>query len=389
MLDPARLVRWLLLGSVGTPAAHQANLRTRRIRVGGAVLVAGLLIYATVPLGVLAEEVAPSRYIQTNLVSDVPGLAQLTDSSLVNAWGMSFSPTSPVWISDNGADVATLYRGDTPGVPIAKVPLTVTIPDGAPTGQVFNPTSDFVVSAGGASAPARFIFASENGSIDAWNPGVPPPGPSTMAQSMVTVTGAVYKGLALSTGVSGSHLFAANFHDNRIDVFNGNFQLVQLDGSFADPMLPAGYAPFDVANLGGRLFVTYAMQDAAAHDDVAGQGHGFVDVFDLEGHLLQRLISHGRLNSPWGLALAPGGFGQFSGDLLVGNFGDGRINAYDPSTGEFVGVLSSRPGKPIVIDGLWALLFGNGTAGTPTTLLFSAGPDGEQHGLFGSIALAP
>jgi uncharacterized protein (TIGR03118 family) len=370
-------------------AAHEVDPRQTRIRIAGSALVAGLLIIASVPVAAFADDLTPSRYVQTNLVSDVPGIAQMTDPSLVNAWGMSFSATSPVWVSDNGADVATLYVGATLGTPVAKVPLTVSIPDGAPTGQVFNPTGDFVVSAGGASGPARFIFASENGSIDAWNPGVPPPAPSTMAQSMVTVSGAVYKGLTISTGGGDSLLFAANFHDNRVDVFDGSFQLVQLAGSFSDPMLPTGYAPFDVANLGGRLFVTYAKQDSAAHDDVAGQGHGLVDVFDLQGHLVRRLISHGRLNSPWGLAIAPAGFGQFSGDLLVGNFGDGRVNAYDPTTGEFVGVLSSRPGKPIVIDGLWGLLFGNGTAGTPTTLLFSAGPDGEQHGLFGAITLAP
>lgn len=356
------------------------GLRRRSARIASAVLTAGLLVLGTVPAAALGDGAAPSRYVQTNLVSDVPGMAQLTDPDLVNAWGMSFSPTSPVWVSDNGADVATLYRGATGGGPIMKVPLTVSIPDGAPTGQVFNPGTDFALSDG---HPARFIFASENGSIDAWNPG-----DGTTAESRATLSGAVYKGLAITTGVGGSFLFAADFHDDRIDVFDAHFDPVELAGSFSDPQLPTGYAPFNIANIGGHLFVTYAKQDAAAHDDVAGPAHGFIDVFDLQGNLVRRLVSHGHLDSPWGLAMAPAGFGQFSGDLLVGNFGDGRINAYDPITGEFVGALSTRPGRPIVIDGLWGLFFGTQTIGGPTTLLFSAGPDGEQHGLFGTIALA-
>jgi uncharacterized protein (TIGR03118 family) len=358
---------------------------SRRALVGLASLVAGLLVVAGLPIAVAADPPL-SSYVQRNLVSDLPGIAEVTDPDLVNAWGMSFSLTSPVWVSDNGTDVATLYRGASQTTPtITKVPLTVSIADGAPTGQVFNPTGDFTVTGPGGSGPARFIFASENGAIDAWNPAAAP----TTALSMVSVPGAVYKGLALSTGGGGSFLYAANFHDNRIDVFDGSFQLTQLAGSFTDPKLPAGYAPFNVANLGGQLFVTYARQDADGRDDVAGQGHGIVDVFDLQGNFVQRLIQHGRLDSPWGLAIAPAGFGRFSNDLLVGNFGDGRINAFDPATGGFVGVLTSRPGKPIEIDGLWALLFGNGTAGSPTTLLFSAGPNDEQDGLFGSITLAP
>ncbi|HYM83202.1 MAG TPA: TIGR03118 family protein, partial [Candidatus Dormibacteraeota bacterium] len=264
----------------------------------------------------------------------------------------------------------------------------VSIPDGAPTGQVFNATTTFHVSGGGVTVPARFIFASENGSIDAWSNALPP-APPKVAQSMVTVPGAVYKGLALGISTAGPRLYAADFHHGRVQVFDGSFQPVDSPGAFVDPHLPARYAPFNVAVLAGRLYVSYAMQDAVGHDDVAGQGHGFVDVYDLDGRLVRRLVSRGRLDSPWGMALAPAGFGSFSGDLLVGNFGDGRIDAYDPMTGEFAGVLMWRPGKPIVIDGLWGLLFGNGVAGSPTTLLFSAGPDREQHGLFGTITLAP
>jgi len=347
-------------------------------------LAAVALVLGLLPAVAVAEETAPSRYVQTNLVSNLPGVAQIQDPDLVNAWGMSFSPTSPVWVSDNGKDVSTLYRGATPGIPLTKVALTVSIADGAPTGQVNNPTTDFEVSDGGTSAPARFIFASENGFIDGWNPTVSP----TTAVRAAEVPGAVYKGLALSTGPDGNFLYAANFHDGRVDVFDKDFNLTQLAGSFTDPKLPRGYAPFNVANLNGFLYVTYAKQDEDGMDDVAGQGHGVVDVFDLQGNFVRRLVQHGRLDSPWGLAIAPSDFGQFSGDLLVGNFGDGRINAFDPTTGEFIGVLSSRPGKPIVIDGLWGLMFGNGTAGTPTTLLFTAGPNDENDGLFGTLTLA-
>jgi len=317
------------------------------------------------------------RFAQTNLVSDVPGMAMITDASLVNAWGMSFGPTTPVWVSDNGSDSTTLYKGDTTGVPFAKVPLTVAIPDGAPTGQVFNAGPDFMV--GGASA--RFIFASEHGFIDAWQPALTP---NTMAVSMVQVKGAIYKGLAITTGTSGSWLYAANFHSGRIDVFNGSFVLQHWQGAFHDSHIPSGYAPFNIQNLGGRLYVTYAKQGPTG-DDVAGKGHGFVDVYSLTGHLLKRLVKHGVLNSPWGLQIAPAGFGKFGGDLLVGNFGDGRIHAYSRATGALEGTLEAANGKPLVIDGLWGLQFGNGVAATPTTLLFTAGPGGEAHGLLGTL----
>jgi len=348
------------------------------------LLTAGSMAMAASPFAAAAagpRDSDDSRFVQTNIVSDVPGWAPIVDASLVNAWGMSAGPATPVWVSNNGTDSTTLYKGGTLGVPFSKVPLTVAIPDGAPTGQVFNPGTDFMVG----GAPAKFIFASEHGFIDAWQGGL---SPITMAMNVATVPGAEYKGLAISTGTGGSWLYAANFAAGRIDVFNGSFALQNWAGAFMDKHLPKGYSPFNIQNLGGRLYVTYAKQGPTG-DDVAGPGHGFVDVYDTTGNFIKRLVSHGRLNSPWGLQIAPAGFGAFSGDLLVGNFGDGRINAYNPWNGAPEGTLRGTNGRPIWIDGLWGLQFGNGVAGTPTTLLFTAGPGGEAHGLFGSLDLAP
>jgi uncharacterized protein (TIGR03118 family) len=321
-----------------------------------------------------------TTYHQTNLVSDVPGLATLTDPNLVNAWGIVAGPATPMWVANNGTDTSTLYNGAVNGSPPAIVPLVVNVP-GAPTGIVFNDQAGFTVSAGGVSAPARFIFATESGTILGWAPNVPLGG---NAQLTATVPGAIYKGLAIATTGSGTFLYAANFHDNRIDVFDSSFGLVHLEGGFRDRHLPRGFAPFNIQALDGKLYVTYAKQDAERSDEVAGRGLGFVDVFDSSGHLLRRLISRGQLDAPWGLVIAPDGFGQFSGDLLVGNFGDGRINAYDRH-GDFRGTLRDEHRRAIEIDGLWALRFGNGVIGSPTTLLFSAGIDDEEHGLFGSI----
>jgi uncharacterized protein (TIGR03118 family) len=322
-------------------------------------------------------------YTQRNLVSDVPGRARLTDPNLVNPWGLAAGPTSPLWVSDNGKDLSSTYVGAVHGSPVALGPFVVSIPGGAPTGVVFNPTSDFQLTAGDASTAARFIFDSEAGQITAWSPNV---APTTTAVSKVTTPGAIYKGIALAQTAQGSRLYAADFHNAKIDVFDGSFAPVTpAPGSFTDPNLPAGYAPFNVQLLGGRLFVTYAQQDANAEDDVAGPGKGFVDVYDTDGHLLRRLVSGGALNAPWGLVVAPHGFGKFGGDLLVGNFGDGRIHAYRLRSGRFDGTLLSGRRKPITIDGLWGLRFGNGTFADPRALIFSAGPDDEHHGLLGTI----
>jgi uncharacterized protein (TIGR03118 family) len=370
-------------GPRSRPGAHGLG-RLRNVLALG--LVAALAILA--PVASAAASQPGNAYHQTNLVSDLPGTAQLTDSDVVNPWGLAFSPTSPAWVANNGTGKATLYRGFVDGSPIAKVPLVVSIPGGAPTGQVFNPTPGFVVSSGTSSGPALFIFDSEAGLVTGWNPGVPPPPPSTQAQVGASVPDAIYKGLAIASTTGGTFLYAANFHQGRIDVFDSSFNLVHLSGSFQDPEIPPGFAPFNVQALGGLLYVTYAKQDAAREDDVAGPALGFVDVYSTSGQLLRHLIEHGQLNAPWGLALAPAGFGRFSGALLVGNFGDGRINAYDPTTGEFLGRLRHEDNSPVQIDGLWALRFGNGVIGNPTTLLFTAGIDDEAHGLFGAIQAA-
>jgi uncharacterized protein (TIGR03118 family) len=356
-------------------------MRNRLTPLVAAVAVTAAL--AAIPALAQADRGTPYR--QTNLVSDIPGLAQLTDPNLVNPWGMSAGPSTPVWVSDNGADVATLYRGGLKKTPVSAVPLVVGIPGGEPTGQVFNPTSGFVVKSGMASGPAAFIFASESGNITGWNSNVPPPPPSTQAQPAASTPDAVYKGLAMASTGGNTYLYATDFHHNRIDVFDSSFKPATLSGNFTDPNLPAQFAPFGIQAFGNTLLVTYAMQDAAAHDDVAGPGNGFVDVFNSNGDFVRRLISRGALNSPWGLAIAPSGFGAFSHALLVGNFGDGTIHGYDPSSGRFLGTLRGKHGQPIQNDGLWGLRFGNGVAGESRTLLFTAGLNDEADGLFGEI----
>jgi uncharacterized protein (TIGR03118 family) len=357
--------------------------RRRRAMWRGALAAVAAVAAVVVPVAASAGSTG-SQYRQTNLISDIPGIARITDSNLVNPWGQAASATSPLWVADNGANVSTLYSGGVNGSIPQIVPLVVRIPEGAPTGVVFNPTGDFVVTTNKGSAPANFIFASESGRITAWSRAVS----GDRAQIEFSRRDAVYKGLALAT-VSGAHfLYASNFRTGRIDVFNGHFKKVELSGAFRDAEIPTGFAPFNVQLLDGSLYVSYAKQNAAKHDDVAGPGNGFVDVYDTSGHLLRRLIARGELNSPWGLALAPSTFGGFGRDLLVGNFGDGTIHAYDPATGALKGELMNTDGNPIRIDGLWALRFGNGTFAADRTLVFTAGIGGEAHGLLGEIAPA-
>jgi uncharacterized protein (TIGR03118 family) len=333
-------------------------------------------------------------YAQHNLISDIPGLADHTDANLVNAWGLDAGSSTPWWISDNGTGKTTLYNVSTGTITTFTVPGAAGA-QGNPTGLVFNGGSGFVINNGAGTSPARFIFSSEDGTISAFrgNPII-----TVVPNANAPAHGAIYKGLAIDSRTAGTQLYATDFHNGKIDVFDTSFHLVTLAGNFTDPNLPAGFAPFGIQNIGGTLYVTYALQDEDAEDDVAGPGNGFVDAYDLSGNLMRRVASAGELNSPWGLALAPEGFGRFSGDLLVGNFGDGRIHAFDPtaltSSGEFeaVGLLHSAAGKPIKIDGLWALQFGHGTNsssanGLTTTLFFTAGPDDEDHGLFGTIVL--
>jgi len=331
---------------------------------------------------------ASDGYRVTRLVSDQPGMAAHLDPNLVNAWGLVAGPTTPWWVADNGTNRSTIY--DHNG---AAIPLVVKVPD-APTGTVFNGGSGFVVHHLGASGPSVFLFSTEGGTIRGWNPGVPPPSPSTMAFKVVdrSGVGAIYKGLAIASGRFHDFLYATDFHNARVDVFDDSFHLVTRPGAFTDPNLPAGFAPFGIQAINGRIFVTYAMQDANAEDEIAGTGLGFVDMYGIHGRLLGRVASRGALNAPWGLAWAPSDFGRFSDDLLVGNFGDGRIHAYEPQangTFEPAGALRRQSGSVITIDGLWAIEFGNGgAAGQTNSLFFTAGPDDESHGLFGRIRAA-
>jgi uncharacterized protein (TIGR03118 family) len=350
-----------------------------------------LLAVGIATVGSLPAQAATTTFEQVNLVSNIPELALHTDPDLVNPWGISHSPTSPFWVSDNGTGVSTLYNPATPDI---KLSLVVTIPPPAgsaagttskPTGQVFNGGTDFVVTSAAGSGPARFIFATEDGTISGWNPAADP----TNAILAVDHSGAeaIYKGLAIGSNSAGNFLYAANFHAGTIEVFDKDFHQVQLAGSFSDPNVHRGFAPFNIQNLGGKLYVTYAKQDADGEDDVAGPANGYVDIFDTTGNLLQRLATRGRLNSPWGLAIAPPTFGAFAGDLLVGNFGDGRINVIDPVTGEFLDQLRDANNHAITIDGLWGLIVGNGgNGGDPGKIYFTAGPNDEADGLFGSLA---
>jgi uncharacterized protein (TIGR03118 family) len=353
----------------------------------GALVLSGLLL-GTARTAAADDDTV---YVQTNLVSDLPGVAAQMDPNLVNPWGISASATSPLWVANNATGTSTLYNGAGQLFPVAS-PLVVTIPPpaggsppAAPTGTVFNGTGTFLVAPG---KPGLFLFATEDGTISGWNPAV-------SAAAVLKVdnsgSGAVYKGLALGQNASGPMLYATNFHAGTVDAFDSTFTQVTVSGGFMDRRLPEGYAPFGILAAGDKLYVTYALQDADRHDDVAGSSHGFVDVFDMDGNLLRRLASRGHLNSPWGLAIAPAGFGEFSGALLVGNFGDGTIHAYDLDRGEFRGTLRNTSHRPVTILGLWSIRFGNGgSGGAVNSLFFTAGlPDEtgalEKHGLLGVL----
>jgi uncharacterized protein (TIGR03118 family) len=323
-------------------------------------------------------------FTQTNLVSDGSIPAAVTDPNLINPWGVSFSPTSPIWVSDDGTGVATLYNGA--GVPQAAAgnfAITIATPPGdmnpaTPTGQVFNlAAAGFVVSQNGVSAPATFLFATRDGTISGWNPTVNPK--SSVIAVDNSASGNVYTGLAYATINGAPHIYAADAAHNKIDVFDSQFNMVN---SFTDPSIPQGYSPYNVQALGGRLFVTYALPPGQD----GGPGHGFVDEFDTSGNLITRVASGGPLDAPWGLDIAPLSAGPLAGDLLVGNFGDGTIAAYDLRTDMLAGLVKGADGKPLKIDGLWSLTNGNGfNGGDPNTIFFTAGPDNEQHGLFGTL----
>jgi uncharacterized protein (TIGR03118 family) len=333
---------------------------------------------------------AENAYQVRNLVSDIPDLADHTDPTLKGAWGISASPASPFWISDAGSGVSTLYT--TNGTP---VPLVVTIPPskaggtaGTPTGTVFNGTSGFALAAG---KPSLFLFATLDGTISGWNSGV------NAGKAIVMVdnssAGAEYTGLALASNNGSTYLYAANFHSGRIDVFDSNFAPVFNFAGFHDPLVPNTYAPFNVQTLNGNLYVAFAQQNSGHNFSMSGPGLGYVDVFEPNGLLIQRVAANGPLNAPWGLAIAPSGFGDYAGDLLVGNFGDGTINAFNATTGAFIAQLHDTLGTPIVIPNLWALRAGNGgNGGEPAAVYFTAGipgPDNGNHGLLGRLHAGP
>jgi uncharacterized protein (TIGR03118 family) len=370
-------------------------------------LAAGLAVIA-VPGTAVAAVSGPvgdgprhqNEFRQTNLISDLTNQgAQVVDPHLKNPWGMALSPTSPLWVANNNSGTATIYTITPGGTVAANTGNVVTLPGGrastgdgpSPTGQVFNPTDDFVVTSRAGKGPALFIFSAEAGQISAWSPKADPFDKNGHATAQVEFSSptAVYKGLAIARAEGHDYLYASNFHDGTVDVFNSRFHLVHLEGNFQDPNLPTGYAPFGIQEIDGFLYVTYALQNAAKHDDVSGPGHGFIDIYTNEGFLVKRLVSRGDLNSPWGLTEAPHGFGPFGGKLLVGNFGDGLIHAYGLFSGRPLGALLNEQGQPIQIDGLWTVRFGTETTGGKHTLLFSAGINDETDGLVGSINAVP
>jgi len=357
-----------------------AILHTRKkiikpMKTNSAYIKFGLLLVAAVMF--TAASARADTYSWTNFQSDIPGVAQHVDPNLVNPWGMSVSPNGTIWVSDNGTGVATLYHQDG-----TAASLVVTIPTsllnrgtGNPTGQVFNGTNFFQVTRNGISAPALFIFVSEDGSISGWNPTLDPTHAIIAVDNGTNrgVNSAIYKGATL--GVAGGHnfLYATNFHTGKVDTFDENFHQVNPNG-FVDPNLAAGYAPFGIRNFNNEIFVTYAKQDRFKRDDVPCPGCGFVNVFDTSGNFLRHLVSGGNLNAPWGLV-------EVEDELWVGNFGDGLINVYDPMTGAFIETLMRLDGTPLQFDGLWDMLPAQNGGG----VFFTAGIADEEHGLFGLI----
>ncbi|MGE5610797.1 MAG: TIGR03118 family protein [Bacillota bacterium] len=339
-------------------------------------------------VGASAASAAANAYTQTNLVSDGTISAAFTDKNLVNPWGVAFNTRAGVvWVGDNATSVSTVYRPDG-----SSTGLVVAIPHGsastasAPTGVRFNRTGSFQISNGTTTAPAVFLFASEDGTISAWNPTVDPTNAKLVVDN--SASNAIYKGLDIGNFNGNNYIYAANFHAGTIDVFKSDFTKATLPGSFTDPNLPAGFAPFNIQNINGQLYVTYAKQDPNKEDDVPGVGLGFVDVFNTDGTFVRRFASGGNLNAPWAITTVPGHFGRFGGDILVGNFGDGRINVFSPG-GRFLTQLHDSSDKPITIDGLWGLAFQPTatTVGTTRvdTLFFASGPNDEMHGLFGTL----
>ena len=353
-------------------------------------ICASLILLAACGGGGDGGSMMSSGYVATSLVSDVnsssnPYSSPNIDAHLVNPWGIAFNPQGFVWVANNATSTSTLYDGN--GMPQS---LVVAIPAGSagpakPTGIVFNASQGFQVSQGGVTGASPFIFAGEAGTIAGWAPNVNLTNAITVFDG--AASGKIYKGLAIGSQAGAGRLFAADFHNGTVDVFDSNFAPVATAAGFVDATLPAGYAPFGIQVIGSLVYVAYAKQDAAQEDEVTGAGLGIVNTFDFSGNLVKRLIpAGGKLNAPWGIVMAPANFGPFSSALLIGNFGDGRINAYDASTGASLGTLSTPGGTPIAIDGLWGIAFGNGINGQPVnTLFYAAGPADETHGVYGRI----
>ena len=388
-----RLVRYAMRDRSATSGVQQLSGWMRRLAFAP-LLVAGVFTLSASP--VAAET---GSFTRLNLVSDTPGLAQHTDPNLVNPWGLSRSPTGPWWISDNGTGMASIYAEGNSVAPAISIP-SPSGGAGAPTGNVFNEASlfdpqAFAVHKGSLMGSSTFMFATEDGTIAGWNKSVDA-SKAILAVDRSTAmdkqgdTGAVYKGVAFGFHAFQPYIYATNFRFGTVEMFDKHFNLVK---SFTDPQMAHNcpttgqcYAPFGIQNIHGLLYVTFALQNSMKHDDQSGAGNGFVDIFSTNGTLLNRLVAHGDLNSPWGLALAPRDFGHFSNDLLVGNFGDGTIHAYSAFTGQFEGTLKDQNGNQIQTDGLWGLAFGNGgMAGKTNELFFTAGIGGESHGIFGKI----
>jgi uncharacterized protein (TIGR03118 family) len=369
---------------IGFKRSFEGGKTMKRLSILFVVILALMLGTAATPGEIEEQQI----YTRVNLVSDIAGVARFTDPNLVNPWGLGFGPTSPFWVADNNGNVSTLYNGRGQAFPVGS-PLVVTIPTpgsptgGAPTGLVFNGTGQFVVSSNSKSGSALFLFSTEDGTILGWSPAVSVT--SAVIAKDNSGSGAVYKGLAIASTPQGNFLYATNFRAGVVEMYDKNFTQVK---TFTDPNVDPNFAPFGIQNIGGQLFVTFALQKLPdKHDDQSGPHNGFVDVFSTDGSLIRRFAAHGTLNSPWGLALAPEDFGKFSHDLLVGNFGDGRINAFHLGSGEFEGQLIDPERNPLTINGLWALQFGSGAKnnGSRHKLFFTAGIADESHGLFGFL----
>lgn len=344
-----------------------------------AVLVAG---FPAAPA--TAADASFNTYVQRNLVSDGSIPADRTDPKLVAPWGIASSPAGLLWIASNGASASTIY--DDEGESLHAPPRLVDIPGGSPTGIVANDGAGFLLPCpDGTAAPSSFIFATEAGILSGWNQRA-----SLIKAIPVvdnSVSGAMYKGVAIAASGTSRFLYATDFRSAKVDVFNSDFHPVRLPaGAFKDPNLPAKFAPFGIQNINGQLYVTYAKQDELKEDSAPGWGRGFINIFEPDGRFVRRLVSRGNLNTPWGMALAPANFGEFGNQLLVANFGDGRINVYNPTTGEFKGQIRGIDNQPLAIDGLWGICFGKGIKSRATNaLFFTAGPAYENKGLYGRI----